>query len=231
MRSSYNNFFLVIFLTNTLLFGILCGNCKAVKPSGFKSPFTAKQYFQDVKKIAKERYSNFYLIWVDEHDIGYDFLNEDGLSKQWRYYFKNANEGKTFTVILDEKRGLVGVRKPMIIGGLPDKGDIASKWRIDSDEAYKIALENGAAERAKIYKVDYISYNLGSHYIRGLDASWEGPKRKVVWEIEFSYGKIKGENLSFLESRVSDLKFYIDAQTGEVLHKTEFQNMSDRKSR
>jgi len=208
----------------TILDSLVLVDVRAKSPENFKSPFTAKQYLQDVEKAAKEFNSKAHLVLVDKKDT-IEFLNRDGLAKRWRYYYKDktAKKGKrVFAIILDEKEGLRGTKSPMIIGTISDKGDVVSKWEIDSDKAYQIAWENGGGERAKNFAIKYISYDLGYKRIKGVEV-FERYTWKLVWKVEFNY-----ENTSE-GGYVHSLCYYIDAETGEILDQSDFKNMSDVK--
>lgn len=191
-----------------------------VTPSTSKLTVSSKQELAEVLASAKDFNPNAHLLLVSasgDGNYGDPLPTEEArpidgrlLRASWAYWFRDPSKAtkNMFTVYYDKSKGLYVASDNVYASGYDklDKGDITLTWNVDSDQAYQIAWDKVGAIREQYFDTDHASYTLQYDYLTNTK------DLIFMWVVKFSY------KTGLREPPISDLKVYIDPETGEVLH-------------
>ena len=209
--------FRVLLVFPILLLAQGCGK-KTEKPpnddtKGRPESVTAYDAVQYTKPAANKWYSENWVVQVKDGDP--DGISRDGKAKIWEvYYFSPTPEEKS-QFYVTYNRGHVWPNVPTRNKG-GDQGQATYKknrppdFRVDSPEAYTVAVRNGGGEFMDAHPDAQASVALRCKAdYDAVGDKMPAPKYKWIWDVSFKEPKIDSETLHL----------YVDGMNGDFITK------------
>lgn len=182
------------------------------------STVTAKDDLSEILKTAKDFNSNSHLFKVvGSHTMANDPVVDSVVKTQgsfpreeWTYWFRDQSKSEKdiFFVRFNKNSGFYMASDNVYLYGDvrgQDQGDITSLWQINSDKAFSLAWDQAAKTRDQYFETRTIKADLAYDYTTNTK------DLVFMWVITYSYKYTT-------DGSPSDLKVYIDPQTGELIN-------------
>lgn len=189
----------------------------------FILPTSAFSYFDEVYQKAKEVSPRAALIQVSNSQLTtMPKVTKEGLSNHWNFIFLDSSApvgSQIFSIVLNNGSDLLVDRSRVSgVEGFKYQGDISAEiGKMDSTEAYQIAMQNGGEQRARRFEVESVRFFFGHN----LELS-QNSTRLLTWNIVFSYQKDLQTG-----QKPWEFKFFIDPTTKKILAKTRFKDFTE----